>query len=79
MCGAVSTCSERRLQTGTTLRWQCEKSRAHFCDTGRANILAFEMDDFIRLAAKDTSWLVLLEDDAVAIDVNLQRVFLTDA
>lgn len=54
-------------------------SLLHFSDTGWANVLALEMDNFIRLSAEDTSWLIFFQNDAVAINVNFQGVLFTNA
>jgi hypothetical protein len=54
-------------------------SGTHFSNAGRADVLTFEVDDFVRLAAKNTSGLILLEDDTVTVNINLQRILFTNA
>ncbi len=51
----------------------------HFSNTRRTDVLAFEMNNLVSLAAEDTSWFVLLQDDSITIHVDFQGIFFTDA
>jgi hypothetical protein len=51
----------------------------HFSDTGWADILAFEMNNLVCLTAENTSRFILLQNDAVTIDVDFQCIFFSDA
>ena len=51
----------------------------HFRNAGRADVFAFEVDDFVGLSAENTGRLVLLENDAIAININLQGILFANA
>lgn len=51
----------------------------HFGDARRADVLAFKVDNLVRLSAEDASWFILLQNDTIPIDIDFESILFANA